>query len=80
MPGPHQITADILTGPHQVPGRLLPASGTDTSTISSSRNSRHRCSASLASVLTRFPAGRTSFDGAATRQAMPRPRRKRANP
>ena len=29
MPGPHQIAADIFSGPHQVPGRLLIGVGHD---------------------------------------------------
>ena len=40
--------------------------GTDTAVNSSSRSSRARWTASLASVLTRSPDGRCNFDGATT--------------
>ena len=68
MPGPHQVTAAVLPGPDQVPGALLVEVGTATGVISSRRSSRARWMASLASVLTRSPGGRCSFDGAATTQ------------
>ena len=71
VPGPHQIAAGVLPGPDQVPGRLLLDVGTRTSTISSSRSSRASSIASRASVLTRSPAGRCSFDGAATTHRHP---------
>src|SRR5664280_2959755 len=44
--------------------------GTTTGVISSRRSNRARCWASLASVLTRSPDGRCSFDGAATTHRM----------
>ena len=46
-------------------------SGTRTAVISPNRSSRARCAASRASVLTRSPAGRCSFDGAATTHSIP---------
>ena len=54
--------------------------GTTTSTISSSFNNRASSSASRASVFTRSPQGRCSFDGAATGHRNPAPRRYRARP
>ena len=72
MPGPHQVAAAVLPGPDQVPGGLLlHARAPRTAMTSSRRSSRARCIASRASVLTRSPAGRCSFDGAATSHRIP---------
>src|SRR5664279_4147822 len=54
--------------------------GTTTGVISSRRSNRARCWASLASVLTRSPDGRCSFDGAATTHRMLWSVRNRASP
>jgi hypothetical protein len=54
--------------------------GIRTETISSSRSSRARCSASRESVFTRSPASRCSFDSAATSQRTPAADSVRANP
>ena len=51
-----------------------------TETISSIRSRRARFSASRASVLTRSPAGRTIFEGAATSQRTPAAVNARASP
>ena len=81
MPGGHQITTAILTGPHQIPGRLL-------------NDCRHPYLDDLAQVqqpgqmrgitgigvLTRSPAGRISFAGAATRHTIAAATKNRANP
>ena len=56
VPGPHQITAAVFTGAHQIPCRLLvDARARRPRVISPRRSSRARCTASLASVLTRSP-------------------------
>ena len=54
--------------------------GTATAVTSPSRSSRARCTASLASVLTRSPEGRCSFDGAATTHRIPAAVSARASP
>ena len=54
--------------------------GIATGVISSSRSSRARWMASLASVLTRSPAGFCSFDGATTSHRIPAAVRCRYNP
>jgi hypothetical protein len=46
-------------------------SGTVPAVISSGRSNLARCAASRASVLTRSPAGRCSFEGAATTHSIP---------
>jgi hypothetical protein len=71
VPGPHQVTATVLTCTDQVPGVLLVDGGTDTGVNSSRRNRRARWTASLTSVLTRSPEGRWSFEGATTSQRIP---------
>ena len=59
-------------GPGPGPGPPpAPRSAPRTASTSSSRSSRARCTASRASVLTRSPAGRCSFDGAATSHRIP---------
>ena len=54
--------------------------GITTAVTSSNRNNRARCTASLASVLTRSPEGRCSFEGAATTHRIPSAFRARASP
>ena len=54
--------------------------GIRTDTISSSRSNRARCRASRASVFTRSPAGRCSFDDAATSHRHPAAVSARAQP
>ncbi len=54
--------------------------GTLTDVTSSNRNNRARCIASRASVLTRPPDGRCSFEGAATSHRIPCTAKARANP
>ncbi len=54
--------------------------GTVTDVTSSRRNNRAKCTASLASVLTRSPEGRCSFDGAATTHRTPAASNARASP
>ncbi len=80
MPGRHQISAHVLTGAHQIPGGLLcharDRDRVDLIEVQQSRQSR----AFRASVLTRSPDGRCSFEGAATRHSMPTVFRKRASP
>jgi len=53
--------------------------GTLTVTISPNRSSLAMCSASRASVFTRSPTGRCSFEGASTSQRTPAARRARAS-
>ncbi len=54
--------------------------GTTTGVISPNRSNLARCTASLASVLTRSPDGRCSFDGAATTHRTPAAVSARYNP
>lgn len=54
--------------------------GTRTSTTSSIRSNRARCSASGTTVLTRFSAGRCNFDGAAATHRTPAAFSNRARP
>ncbi len=54
--------------------------GTVTDVTPSNRSSRARCIASRASVLTRSPEGRCSFEGAATSHRIPWAAKARANP
>ena len=54
--------------------------GTLTDVTSSNRSNRARCIASRASVLTRSPDGRCSFEGAATSHRIPWATHVRANP
>lgn len=65
VPGPHQVTTDVLTGTRSR-AASCPALGTVTSGISPIFNSRAKSSASRASAFTRSPDGRCNFDGAAT--------------
>ena len=80
MPGGHQIPAAVLAGPHQITGCFLLQLGIVTAVICPRCSSRAKCAASRASVLTRSPAGRINFDGAATSQMIPAAVKSRANP
>lgn len=51
-----------------------------TATISFKCSNRAKCRASRRSVFTRSPAGRCSFDGAATTHSIPFAGKKRASP
>lgn len=73
VPGPHEIRADVLAGPHQILGCLLRGDRDPHRVIWPSRVNRARCSASRASVFTRSPEGRWSLDGAATAHLLPPP-------
>ena len=81
VPGPHQIAAGVLPGPDQVPGGLLlygrhPHRGD----LIQPQQPRQVHAHPGASVLTRSPAGRCSFDGAATSHRIPAAVNARASP
>ena len=80
MPGPHQVTAAVLTGPDQVPGGLLVDGRHHDRGDLVQPQQPGQVHASLASVLTRSPAGFCSFDGAATSQRIPAAVRCRYSP
>jgi hypothetical protein len=80
MPGSHQILSGRLTGADQITRGLFGRVGIRTDTISSSRSNRARRRASRASVFTRSPARRCSFDDAATAHRHPAAIRARARP
>jgi hypothetical protein len=80
MPSPHQVTASVLTSTDQVPGCFLVHGGhRDRSDLVQAQQPGqvHRV---LASVLTRSPEGRCSFDGATTSQRTPTAFNDRDNP
>ncbi len=76
----HQVTAGVLAGPDQIPGRLLGHGRHPHRDDVVQAQQPASSTASRASVLTRSPDGRVIFDGAATSQRIPVPVSARARP
>jgi hypothetical protein len=74
------VVNTVLTGPHQILGRLQITLGIDTEVTSSRRSKRDKCKASRESVFTRSPADLCSFDGATTSHRIPAAVYDRYNP